>query len=245
MFQMAFVYQLPWRSENSSGGIARTLINDWQINGIFGAFSGSPFTVTADGTDAEYAGQPADGRSGRAGECRSATSAPPASTMDPSAWAQPEGVRFGNTPAEPVPRPGRLEPRPVGLPFVPSDRRRTASRRAWKRPTSPTRRNSAIRRAASRAAISCASSACTARMRNGRSGWRFATASRPTETFREHEPGTSDSSGVMIMVVAQHERARARHEGDDGAGGASTGAAVRGCRHQDPDPRRSTPSAAS
>ena len=47
--QMAFVYQLPWRSE-SGGGIARMLINDWQLNGIFGAFSGSPFTVTADGT---------------------------------------------------------------------------------------------------------------------------------------------------------------------------------------------------
>ena len=48
--QMAFIYQLPWRSENSGGGIARMLINDWQLNGLFGAFSGSPFTVTADGT---------------------------------------------------------------------------------------------------------------------------------------------------------------------------------------------------
>jgi hypothetical protein len=26
------------------------MINDWQVNGIFSAFSGSPFTVTADGT---------------------------------------------------------------------------------------------------------------------------------------------------------------------------------------------------
>ena len=46
--QMAFVYQLPWRSEDSRG-IARMLINDWQLNGIFSAFSGTPFTVTADG----------------------------------------------------------------------------------------------------------------------------------------------------------------------------------------------------
>src|SRR5207247_945684 len=48
--QMAFVYQLPWRSATGQSSIAKALINDWQVNGIFGAFSGSPFTVTADGT---------------------------------------------------------------------------------------------------------------------------------------------------------------------------------------------------
>ena len=47
---MAFVYQLPWRSESGPGGIVRALINDWQLNGIVAGFSGSPFTVTADGT---------------------------------------------------------------------------------------------------------------------------------------------------------------------------------------------------
>ena len=29
---------------------SRAIINDWQVNGIFQAFSGAPFTVTADGT---------------------------------------------------------------------------------------------------------------------------------------------------------------------------------------------------
>ena len=96
VLQMAFIYQLPWRSETSSGGIARALINDWQINGIFGAFSGSPFTVTADGTELNTPGnlQTADlvgpvnviGDIGAAGFY-----------MDPSAWTSPTGVRFGNT----------------------------------------------------------------------------------------------------------------------------------------------------
>jgi hypothetical protein len=95
VFQMAFVYQLPWRSEGSRG-LARALINDWQINGIFGAFSGSPFTVTADDTDLNTPGntQTAD----LVGEVRKIGDIGAEGTyFDPAAWAQPEGVRFGNT----------------------------------------------------------------------------------------------------------------------------------------------------
>jgi hypothetical protein len=95
-FQMAFVYQLPWRSESSRDSIARTLINDWQINGILGAFSGSPFTVTADGTALNTPGntQTAD----LVGEVRKIGAIGTAGTyFDTAAWAQPEGVRFGNT----------------------------------------------------------------------------------------------------------------------------------------------------
>jgi Carboxypeptidase regulatory-like domain/TonB dependent receptor len=93
--QMAFIYQLPWRSENSTG-LARTLINDWQINGLFGAFSGSPFTVTADGTTLNTPGnlQTADlvGPVTKIGEIGAA-----GFYYDPAAWVQPEGVRFGTT----------------------------------------------------------------------------------------------------------------------------------------------------
>lgn len=95
VFQMAFVYQLPWRSEGTRG-LARALINDWQINGIFGAFSGSPFTVTADDNTLNTPGntQTAD----LVGEVRKIGDIGAEGTYyDPSAWAQPEGVRFGNT----------------------------------------------------------------------------------------------------------------------------------------------------
>ena len=60
MFQMAAVYQLPWRSEDSQS-IARMLINDWQINGIVAMFSGSPFTVTGRWHDTEHAGKSPNG----------------------------------------------------------------------------------------------------------------------------------------------------------------------------------------
>ena len=95
-FQMAFVYQLPWRSEGSNGSIARTIINDWQINGIVAVFSGAPFSVTADGTELNTPGntQTADlvGEVTKIGDIGAA-----GYYLDPNAWAQPEGVRFGNS----------------------------------------------------------------------------------------------------------------------------------------------------
>ena len=94
--QMAFVYQLPWRSGTGQRGIARALINDWQVNGIFGAFSGSPFSVTADGTTLNTPGntQTADlvGEVKKIGDISAA-----GYYLDPSAWAQPDGVRFGTS----------------------------------------------------------------------------------------------------------------------------------------------------
>jgi outer membrane receptor protein involved in Fe transport len=93
---MAFMYQLPWRSEGSSGNVFRTIINDWQVNGIVAGFSGTPFTVTADGTALNTPGntQTAD----LVGDVRKIGQIGAAGTyFDPAAWAQPEGVRFGNT----------------------------------------------------------------------------------------------------------------------------------------------------
>ena len=95
IFQMAAVYQLPWRSEGSHT-IARTLINDWKINGIVAAFSGAPFTVTADGTTLNTPGslQTADlvGTVTKVGQIGAA-----GPYYEPAAWAQPDGVRFGTT----------------------------------------------------------------------------------------------------------------------------------------------------
>ncbi len=49
--QLGFVYQLPW--QNDGGGydnVPKAILGDWQVNGVVAAFSGTPFTVTADGT---------------------------------------------------------------------------------------------------------------------------------------------------------------------------------------------------
>jgi len=96
-FHIAAVYQLPWQSvDGGHSNILRAIVNDWQINGTFAAFSGTPFTVTANGAIVNMPGntQTADlvddvtkiGEIGASG-----------TYYDTSAWAQPQGVRFGNT----------------------------------------------------------------------------------------------------------------------------------------------------
>jgi hypothetical protein len=95
-FHLAVVYQLPWQSTGAPASVLRAVVNDWQINGTFAAFSGMPFTVTANGAivnmpgnqqTADLSGEPQKvGKIGASG-----------TYYDPAAWAQPQGVRFGNT----------------------------------------------------------------------------------------------------------------------------------------------------
>jgi hypothetical protein len=94
---LGFAYALPWQSQGSmSKNIGRVLIEDWQVNGLLAAFSGTPFTVTASGTSLNTPSntQTADlvgsfttpGAIGAAGVW-----------FDPTAFGQPTTVRFGNT----------------------------------------------------------------------------------------------------------------------------------------------------
>ncbi|MCX6594410.1 MAG: TonB-dependent receptor [Acidobacteria bacterium] len=48
-FQLGFVYDVPFGKNGFGGPIAGAIIRGWQMNGIFAAYSGRPFTVTADG----------------------------------------------------------------------------------------------------------------------------------------------------------------------------------------------------
>jgi Carboxypeptidase regulatory-like domain len=49
--QLGFVYQLPWQYEGSGyGNVVKAILSDWQLNGVYAAFSGSPFHVTSSGT---------------------------------------------------------------------------------------------------------------------------------------------------------------------------------------------------
>ena len=48
VLQMGFVYELPWMRESSS--ILGYVVKDWQVNGIYSAFSGTPFTIGGNNT---------------------------------------------------------------------------------------------------------------------------------------------------------------------------------------------------
>jgi Carboxypeptidase regulatory-like domain/TonB dependent receptor len=92
-FQMGFVYQLPF-AKGSSDPLA-LVIKDWQVNGIFSAYSGLPFTVGGDNTalNQRQGSQTIDliaplRRVGDPG--------PDEVYYDPSSFAQP-GAKWGNT----------------------------------------------------------------------------------------------------------------------------------------------------
>ena len=59
VFQMGFVYELPFGKDKQRPE-SNYVIKDWQVNGIFAAFSGAPFTITADGTVLDMPGNTAD-----------------------------------------------------------------------------------------------------------------------------------------------------------------------------------------
>jgi hypothetical protein len=95
-FQMGFAYALPWQSNGSHDNVLKAIVNDWQLNGVLAAFSGTSFTVTASGTSLNTPAntQTADlvgtysilGNIGASGKW-----------FDTAAFAQPTGIRFGNT----------------------------------------------------------------------------------------------------------------------------------------------------
>jgi Carboxypeptidase regulatory-like domain/TonB dependent receptor-like, beta-barrel len=94
-FQLGFVYQLPWQGPSGSN-IGRALIQDWQINGVYGAFSGLPFTVRA---NAGSLNTPNNAQTGNlSGEAQKIGAAGAAGTFyDISGFSQPTGTAFGNT----------------------------------------------------------------------------------------------------------------------------------------------------
>ncbi|MGH9159150.1 MAG: hypothetical protein ACRD2X_04095, partial [Vicinamibacteraceae bacterium] len=104
VLQLGFVYEIPFAK--GSTGWTKALADGWQVNGVFFAYSGEPFTVTANaGTsinmpgNTQTADQVADptvvGRVGDDGPY-----------FDASAWEQPQGVRFGNSGRSSVRGPG-------------------------------------------------------------------------------------------------------------------------------------------
>ena len=95
-FQMGFAYSLPWQSNGHHDNIVRAVVNDWQVNGLFAAFSGTPFTVTANGTALNTPSntQTADltGSYTVLGGIGAVSK-----YFDTTAFAQPTGVRFGTS----------------------------------------------------------------------------------------------------------------------------------------------------
>jgi len=97
--QMGWLYELPFGKGKSmaKSGAAAAVLGGWQVNGIMSAYTGTPFTVGASGSllNAPNNTQTADqvntsvNRLGNVG--------PGQLYFDPTAFAQPTGVRFGTS----------------------------------------------------------------------------------------------------------------------------------------------------
>ena len=100
-FQLGFVYQLPWQSTNGYGNLAQALAKDWQLNGTFAAFSGNPFTMTAAGTSLNTPNNGFPNNTNTADLVGSFNVTDKIGSggawFDTTQFAQPTGVRFGNT----------------------------------------------------------------------------------------------------------------------------------------------------
>jgi hypothetical protein len=96
MFNMAFVYELPYKVSSAKNKVLGAVLGDWQINGIYTAVSGTPFSITANGAGLNMPGgmQTANlngeykviGDKGDTGYY-----------FDPAPFSQPQGVVQGNT----------------------------------------------------------------------------------------------------------------------------------------------------
>jgi len=93
-FTLAYVYQ-PLLRNDSNPGLVHSLFGNWQLNGTFAAYSGTPFTVTGSNTSLDQRGnlQTAD----QVGELKRVGIGPDQPYYDTSAWANVTDQRYGNT----------------------------------------------------------------------------------------------------------------------------------------------------
>jgi len=96
IFQMAFVYELPYKTQGSGKNVARVVLGDWQVNGIFSTVSGTPFTITASGADLNMPGNPQTANLNGEYEVIG-KHADDGQYFNPAPFSQPAGVSLGNT----------------------------------------------------------------------------------------------------------------------------------------------------
>ena len=108
MLVMGFVYELPFGPNRTwaTTGPIRHILGGWQMNGGFSSYTGTPFTIRADGAELNAPGsnQTADQIKPEVQKLGGIGTNVP--FFDPTAFAQPKGVRFGTTGRNTLTGPG-------------------------------------------------------------------------------------------------------------------------------------------
>ena len=119
-FTLAYTYRLPFGSD-SGNTMLNLLIKDWQVNGTYAAYSGTPFSVTASNTALDQRGnlQTAD----LVGEVRRVGDRPRRAVLRSGGMGEHHDGPLRQQRAEPVLRPRVLELQHVAVPDVPDQGR--------------------------------------------------------------------------------------------------------------------------
>lgn len=97
IFQLAYVYDLPFGSAKkwATNGLASVVLGGWQINGVFSAYGGRPFTLTASGSSLNMPGNLQTPDLVKSSVQKLGKVGDDGTWFDTSAFARPTGVRFG------------------------------------------------------------------------------------------------------------------------------------------------------
>jgi hypothetical protein len=95
VLQMAFVYELPWMRESSN--VLAYVVKDWQVNGIFSAFSGTPFNIGGNNPQllAPGAGAITANQNGEVNVINEPSR--DVKWIDTTVFSNPTGLQWGNT----------------------------------------------------------------------------------------------------------------------------------------------------
>jgi hypothetical protein len=99
-FRLGFLANLPFGPNQhwlQDPGIVRTILGGWQVNGIFSAYSGTPFTVTASGASLNAPGETQTADQVKASVAQLGGIGPGTPYYDPTAFAAVTSSRYGTS----------------------------------------------------------------------------------------------------------------------------------------------------
>ena len=98
MFQLGYLYEVPFGSGKkwATTGVSKAVLGDWQINGIFSAYQGRQYILSASGAALNMPGNAQTPDQVKATVDQLGKVGDDGTWFDTTAFARPTGVRFGN-----------------------------------------------------------------------------------------------------------------------------------------------------
>ncbi len=109
-FQMGWLYELPFGNGKmmAKSGVAAAVLGGWQVNGIFSAYTGTPFTVSSPGSSLNAPNNSQTADQVKTDVQRLGNVGPGQLYYDPNAFASVTTVRFGSSGRNILRNPGVL-----------------------------------------------------------------------------------------------------------------------------------------